>query len=488
VNGDACALPPADWPGVRASGTFSICLPSKVRFAYFPRFLPALQEPSMLKRLLACAALFLGLPFLSSGADWPGWRGPNRDAKSTETGLLSEWPEKGPRLLWNSLEANNKKGVGTGYSSVAVAHGNIYTMGDLTSTPGPKGKKGGDRECYVICLEEKTGKQLWATPISRGGGDGPRCTPVVDGDRIYALSRYGNLACLDAAKGTILWTKDYKKDFGGRMMSGWDYSESPLVDGDKLICTPGGEKAALVALNKYKGNVLWECPIPDCGGAGYASPVVAEVGGVRQYITLLGGPQKNQPHKNGGLVGVEATKGKFLWNYYRIANGTANIPTSIVKGDKVFCSTGYGVGAALLQLIPDGNGGCKAKELYFLPGNKLQNHHGGMVLLGDYIYGGHGHNQGNPFCLNMESGEFAWKPQRGPGDGSAAVVFADGNFYFRYQNGTMALVEATPSGYHLKSSFDLPSNMGIGWPHPVVANGHLYLRGQDQVLSYDVRR
>lgn len=439
----------------------------------------------MLKRLLAAAILLAALPFISSGNDWPGWRGPNRDAKSTETGLLSQWPEKGPPLLWNSREVNNKKGIGSGYSSIAVVKGKMYTMGDVTApaaTP-PKGKKGGGgRETFVFCLEEDTGKEIWTTPISQGGGDGPRCTPVVDGDRVYALSRHGNLACLDAKSGKIVWTKDYKKDFDGRMMSGWDYSETPLVDGDKLICTPGGEKAALVALDKYKGDVIWACPIADHGGSGYASPVVAEAGGVRQYITLLGAG------KNGGVVGVEATKGKFLWSYRKIANGTANIPTSIVKGDKVFCSTGYNAGAALLQLIPDGEGGCKTKEIYFLKGNTLQNHHGGMVLLGDYIYGGHGHNQGNPFCLNMQSGEFAWQPQRGPGDGSAAVVYADGNLYFRYQNGTMALIEASPSGYNLKSSFNVPGNMGIGWPHPVVANGHLYLRGQDQILCYDIKQ
>lgn len=432
------------------------------------------------------AVVLLIFPLLTFAADWPGWRGAKRDGISSETGLLGQWPDKGPTLLWNSKVVNDKKGIGSGYSSVAVVKGKIYTLGDINAAP-TKGKKGGERETVLFCFEEKTGKQLWATSIGKGGSDGPRCTPVVDGDRVYGLSRYGILACLGAEKGDILWQKDFKKDFGGRMMSGWDYSESPLIDGDKLICTPGGDQAAMVALDKTNGKVLWKCELADHGGAGYASPVVAEVDGIRQYITLLGAG------KNGGLIGVEANQGKFLWNYRKIANGTANIPTSIVKGDKVFCSTGYGTGSALLQLIPDGKDKCKVKEIYFLNGNTLQNHHGGMVLLGDYIYGGHAHNQGLPFCLNMESGKFAWAPQsKGREEdrnlGSAAVVYADGHLYFRYQNGTVALIEASPSGYHLKSTFELPSAMGIGWQHPVVVNGRLYLRGQDQILAYDIKQ
>src|SRR5262249_36539809 len=253
-----------------------------------------------------------------------------------------------------------------------------------------------------------------------------------DGDRVYALSRYGDLVCLGADKGEIRWQRHLKKDLGGRMMSGWDYSESPLIDGDKLVCTPGGDKAAIVALDKRTGEVIFKSAIPKCGGAGYASIVIAEVGGIRQYITLLGPGM--------GLVGVDAKDGRFLWNYARIANGTANIPTAVVKGDLVFTSTGYGTGAALLQLVPDSKGGIKAQERYFLGGDKLQNHHGGVILLGEYVYGGHGHNAGLPFCLNMERGQFAWSPVRGAGNGSAAVVYADGHLYFRYENNVMALV------------------------------------------------
>jgi outer membrane protein assembly factor BamB len=426
----------------------------------------------MLQRCLGLLVFALALgsavATLRSGfaADWPQWRGPNRDAVCTETGLLKQWPENGPKLLWNSKEVNGKKGVGRGYSSVAVAAGRIFTIGDRNG------------ECCVIALEEATGRELWATRIAAAKGDGPRCTPTVDGDRVYALSRHGDLACLNVQDGAVRWKKNYKADFQGKMMSGWEYSESPLIDGDKLICTPGGEQATVAALNKLNGNVIWLASIPNAGGSGYASVVTADVGGTRQYITLFGRC----------IAGVAARDGRFLWRYNRIANGTANIPTAIVIDDLVFCSTGYGTGAALLQLVPK-DGGIEVQERYFLKGKELQNHHGGMVRLGDHIYGGHGHNDGLPFCINWKTGKLAWGPVRGAGTRSAAVLYADGHLYFRYENGTMALVEATPTEYRLKSQFDLPKFTGTpSWPHPVIANGRLFIRGNDVLLCYDIRQ
>jgi outer membrane protein assembly factor BamB len=424
----------------------------------------------MHKPCLWCLALLSSLLLLSDclkshADDWPQWRGPRRDGISTETGLLPQWPEDGPKLLWDSKKVNGGLGVGRGYSSVAVAKGRIFTLGDR--------KKDG----FVFALDEVTGKQLWATRIAPGQGDGPRCTPTVDGDRVYALSRQGELVCLGVERGEVRWRKNFKDDFGGRMMSDWDYSESPLIDGDRLICTPGGDEATLVALDKYTGETVWQAAVPKGGGAGYASIVVAEVGGIRQYMTLLGS----------GLVSVGAKDGKLLWRYAKVANGTANIPTALVRGDLVFCSTGYNRGAALLRLVPV-NGGVEAKEIYFLKGNVLQNHHGGMVLLGEHVYGGHGHNAGAPFCLGLKTGSFACGPEEQPGDGSAAVVYADGHLYLRYQDGVMALVEATPQAYRLKSQFNLPAHLGTpGWAHPVVANGRLYIRGNDVLLCYDLR-
>src|SRR5262245_12478526 len=284
--------------------------------------------------------------------DWPQWRGPARDGISTEKGLLREWPQAGPPLLWDSRKLNGGQSVGTGYSSISISHGRLYTMGDANA------KKGGVAGGFLFCLDADTGKEIWKTKIGANQGDGPRCTPTIDGDRVYGLTRQGNLACLKTSDGSIVWQKDFKKDFDGKMMSGWDYSESPTIDGNKLICTPGGKDAILVALDKLIGKVIWKCQSPTQSGAGYASIVKAEVGGVPQYITLMG-PQL-------GIVGVHAETGKFLWNYKKVGNGTANIPTPIVKGDLVLTSTGYNTGTALLKIVPDSSGGATVKEQYFL--------------------------------------------------------------------------------------------------------------------------
>jgi len=426
----------------------------------------------------------------ATAPDWNQWRGPNRDAKSTETGLLREWPKDGPKLLWNSREVNKGNNLGRGYSSLAIVGGRIYTVGDREGhrDPGTSAKTKPERGMHLVCLEEATGKELWVTLLSPSWSDGPRCTPTVDGNRVYTLTplerdqqRTGFLSCVDAVNGKLLWQKNLLKEYGGQMQSGWNYSESPTIDVDKVVVTPGGKSAAMVALNKVTGDVIWKCEAPRDCGAGYASIVVAECAGVKQYITLMGPPL--------GVVGVDAYSGKFLWNYAKVTNGTAAIPTPLVQGDFVFASSGYGTGAALLKLVADSKGGVKAQEQYFLPGGKLQNHHGGMVMLGDYIYGGHGHNDGRPFCLEWKTGKMKWGPETNPaGSASAAVLYADGRLYFRWQTNLMGLIEATPKGHHLISEFQLPKGTSNpGWQHPVIHDGKLFIRGNDQVLCYDIR-
>jgi len=410
-------------------------------------------------------ALLVPLTLLAAKpvTEWPSWRGPNRDAISKETGLLSSWPENGPPLAWQI------EGLGKGYSSVSIAGGKIFTMGQR--------RKGS----YLIALDLNTRKELWATPVGRGR---PNCTPTVDGERVYALGRNGSFLCASTNDGSVLWRKDFREDFGGRMMSGWGYSESPLIDGDNLIVTPGAEDAMIAALDKTTGKVIWKAAMPgDVGargkdGAGYSSVVISNGGGVKQYIQLVGR----------GIVSVDAKNGKVLWTYNRIANGTANIPTPIVKGDYVFCSTGYGTGAALLKIVKQGTG-IDVEEQYFLNSRTLQNHHGGMVLVGDYVYCGHGHNNGLPICVELKTGEVMWGGRiRGPGTRSAAVVYADGHLYFRYENGVMALIEATPKEYRLKGSFKLATVNGRSWPHPVIYDGKLYLRDQDALMCYDISK
>jgi outer membrane protein assembly factor BamB len=456
----------------------------------------------MARTVRLCLSLFavslLAETSLLSADSWPGWQGPNRDNISPDTGLLKKWPQDGPPLKWKA------SGLGGGYSGISVVDGKIYTMGQVGAATGPynaqpaprpprtgaaRGKGSGRPaqnhggaagDCLVVCLEEQTGKIVWTQKV--GGGD-PNCTPAVDGDRVYALDRNGELSCLDTADGKIIWHKSFTRDFHGHMMSGWGYSESPLVDGEKLICTPGADEALVVALDKKTGATIWKGKPPeDLGsnglpGAGYSSVMISQGAGVKQYVQIVGR----------GLVSFRAEDGKFLWNYNRVANHVANIPTPIVKDDYIFASTGYGAGAALLELKKEGDS-VNAHEVYFLPGNKVQNHHGGMVLVGDYIYMGNGHNNGFPVCLDWKTGKIAWNGGRGPGTGSAAVLEADGELYFRYQNGMMALIEATPDGYHLRSKFMLPTHNAESWPHPVIVDRRLYLRDQGNLLCYDIAK
>jgi len=401
-------------------------------------------------------------------ADWPRFRGPQNNGLSTDTGLLQEWPEEGPPLLWTI------DGLGRGYSSVAIVDGKILTMGDRAGD-------GGDKQQFVIALDLATRREKWASPVGPPHSDGPRCTPTVDGELLYVIGTEGDLVCLETATGEVRWRKSFTEDFGGKMMSVWKFSESPLIDGDKVVCTPGGPEATLVALDKKTGETIWKCAVPDIGGrgkdgAGYASMVVAEIDGVRQYIQILGR----------GAVGVEAETGRFLWGYNRVANGVANIPTPVVRGNFVFVTTSYRTGCALLKLTRNGDR-MDAEEVYFLGPEEFENHHGGVVLVGDHLYGGSGQANGIPVCLEWETGKIVWKPEA-PGRGSAAVVFADGHLYFRYEDGLVALIEATPEEFRLKGTFQTAVKKGPSWPHPVIHEGKLYLRDNDTLMCYDVRK
>lgn len=415
--------------------------------------------------LLAAALMAAALDL--SAADWPGWRGPNRDAQSSETGLLSQWPPSGPPLVFKA------GGLGAGLSSVAVVGDRIYTLGDKSGAQ------------HVIALSRKDGAPLWSARVGPAWDDeygGPRSTPVVDGDLLYALGSHGDLVCLEAATGKERWRKNLEKDYGGRVMTVWKWAESPLVDGDRLVFTPGGARAAMVAVDKRTGATVWEAKdVPDLGsngkdGAGYSSIVISNGAGVKQYVQLLGR----------GLVGIRASDGRFLWGYNRVANGVANISTPLVRGNHVFASTGYQTGAVLLELQKAGEG-VRANELYFLPSTTFQNHHGGMVLVGNHVYAGHGHNKGFPICLELATGKVAWGGDiRNAGTGSAAVMYADGHLYYRYQNGVIVMVEATPAGYKEKGSLTIPDVKNPSWPHLVVAGGRLYVREQDDLYVYDV--
>jgi len=418
---------------------------------------------------LAVVALILSTTGVHA-EDWPQWRGQNRDGRSPESGLLQSWPEGGPPLAWKA------EGLGGGFSSVAVAGDRIYTLGDL-----------GDAQ-YAIAVRRDGGAIVWKTEIGPAWKDkylGPRSTPTVDGERVYVVGTEGDLFCLDAASGKKVWARNLAKDFGGTMMKAqgtyeWKFSESPLIDGDRVIVTPGAKDATLVALNKATGKEIWRAAVPGLGergtdGAAYSSVVVSEAGGTRQYVQFVGR----------GVIGVEAKTGRFLWGYNPVANDVANIATPLIDGDFVFASSGYGTGSALIKLTGTGDG-IAAEQVYFLDAKTMENHHGGLILHDGYVYTGTGHNKGFPLCVKMADGKVAWGKIRNEGQGSAAISYADGRLYFRYQDGLMVLVEATPEGYREHGSFKIPNVENPSWAHPVIAGGKLYLREQDQLFCYDI--
>ncbi len=410
--------------------------------------------------------------------DWPQWRGPNRDGVSAETGLLQEWPKGGPPKAWTV------KGCGGGYSTVAVAGGFIYGTGKI------------DDKDHIWCRKEKDGEPVWSTPVGdyrkTGYEEGTRSTPTVADGRVFAVTPGGTLVCVDAKTGKEQWRKEYVKDFGGGVPA-WGYSESVLVDGETVICIPAGKKAAVAALQAKDGSEVWKTEMKSVGAAaGYSSAVKTTVGKTDMYVVLLG------QAAGSGVVGVDAKSGKLLWNYNGVMNSTANIPTPVVKGDTIWVSTGYGSGAALLH-IKESGGKFEAEEVKaYKPGEnprqqppELQNHHGGMVLVGDHVYFGNAHNSGHPACVEFKTGEVKWKETKGAagGSGSGCVVYADGMLYFRYENGKMALVKADPKKFEVVGSFDIPeASKKPSWQHPVVANGKLYLRDQDNLHCFDVKK
>lgn len=420
--------------------------------------------------------------------DWPQWRGAHRDAVSRESGLLETWPTGGPKLAWRA------SGLGIGYASVVVGEGRLFTLGGNVGgltipVVNPTDEESDKRlpvPVSVIAIDEATGKLLWTRTL----GETTRninSTPTLDGDRLYALDPDGRLVCLNAATGDLIWQRRFVEDFNSKMMSARGCGESPLVDEDRLICTPGNRDAAMVSLNKFTGEVIWKAKLPELGplgrdGAGFSSIVVSEAAGIRQYVQLLGR----------GVIGIEAATGRYLWGYNAIANEHANIPTPIVNGEYVFAANGYTAGSVLLKLVRDPMSvpqepKVDAQVVYSLSGSQFQNHHGGIIRLGDHVFAGHGNNNGLPTCLELETGRILWK-RRGPGVGSAAIVCADGQLIFRYQNGLVALIEASPARFALHGTFEIPGAGGDSWSHPVVANGHLFLREQDSLWVYDLRR
>lgn len=373
--------------------------------------------------------------------------------------MLKEWPAGGPQLLWKT------PALGTGNGAPSVAGGRIYGMS----------YRGNDE--VVWALEEATGKPLWSTrtaaanrEIGPQAHDGPGCTPTVAGDRLYAIRAGGDVVCIQALDGKLLWLKNLVKDFGGAVLR-WGYAESPLVDGNKVIVTPGGRDATLVALNRTDGSILWKAQVPQGDGAAYSSVITLEIDGKRQYVQFLAG----------GVVGVSAADGRFLWRYDGPANRFGiNCSTPLFAEGHVFAASGYNHGDGLAKLAAGADGTITATEVYFT--RNMRSHHGGMALVDGHLYG---FDESNLTCIDFKTGKLKWF-DRNVGKGS--VTYADGRIYARSERGPVALVEANPEAYVEKGHFEQPDRSGkTTWPYPVIANGHLYLRDHDNLLCYAVK-
>lgn len=410
--------------------------------------------PLRTRSLLLCLAALLALPALAAAAgnDWPQWRGPDRSGKSPEKGLLQAWPTGGPQRLWMAT------GLGQGDGSVVMQGDQIFVQG----TRGEEGR--------LFCLRRGDGTLLWEAGLGpkyvNGNNPGECSTPTIDGDRVYALSGYGLLICAKTSDGSILWQVHLAKDLKGRS-GGWGYSESPLVEGNLLIVSPGAPQATIVALDKMTGKLVWASKgLSDL--CSYASPIAVDLGSRRVIIAFTGAAG----------VGLDASDGALLWRYAPPANGTANASTPIFHDNKVFYTSDYGTGGGLLELAPMEDR-VVTRQVYF---NKaMKNHFGGVVLLDGFLYGASGAVLA---CMNFDTGKLAWRHR---GIGKSALSYADGRLYLINERGEVALVESTPKFFRLISRFRVPNPTAPARTAPVVCDGRLYVRYGDNLACYDIR-
>lgn len=410
----------------------------------------------------SCLSMVLLLVGAVVAEDWPQWRGPNRDGISKETGLLKTWPKEGPKLVWQV------KDLGGGYSTPAVVGKRIYLLSNQ-----------GLEEESIKALDEN-GAQVWSTRIGKVGSPdqqpnypAARSTPTIEGTSLYALGSDGDLVCLDAATGKIQWQKNIRTEFHGKP-GRWAYSESPLIDGDVVVCTPGGADATMVTLNKKSGDVVWKAAIPEGDAAAYASVIKTEIGGVKQYVAFTAN----------GLIGVDAKIGKLLWRYDATKGSNGMSILTPVSRDGLVFSGGSKAGGAAVKLVSN-NGTVTAEQVYF--DTKLPTAIGGAVLVGDYLYGSAGQTL---VCADFKTGQIKWT-ERTVSAGS--LCYADGRLYMHFENGEVALIDPSPEAYHEQGRFTPPNpparanRMEKAWAYPVVANGRLYIRDTQSVWCYDIK-
>jgi outer membrane protein assembly factor BamB len=384
----------------------------------------------------------------AADADWPGWRGPNRDGKSLDRGLLKEWPTDGPKLLWKT------EVIGVGFSSVAVSGGKVYISGDQD------GK-------LMLFAFSRDGQLLWKVEHgkSRGGPEGSRATPVIDNRNLYLLNGHGLIGCFDANTGDLKWSHT-AKEFGGSP-GGWGYAESVLIYKNKAVFKPGGENC-VVALDKTSGQTLWTSSGFEAGPE-YSSCLLVTFEDVPMIVS----------GSNRGIFAVEAETGKILWSNDWSARNTANCPTPAYADGYVFWSNGYGKGGICLKLKKQGD---KVTAEQAWTTKELTCHHGGYIIHQGHIYGNH---EGGWACLELATGKRQWF-ERAVGKGS--LCFADAMLYLFSETGGLAgLATCSPEGLELKGRVKV-AGKGPSWAHPVVSGGRLYLRYDTNLYCFDVKR
>lgn len=395
--------------------------------------------------------ILVSLPSFSE--DWPQWRGIHRDGKTPETNLLTEWPEEGPKLLWQA------EGVGEGHASMAVAGGLVYTTGMV-----------GEKAEGVLSAVDLSGQLVWQTsygPEWKGMYPGARTCPTIDGDRGYILSGAARLVCFDSRTGVILWSENIDEKFEG-LDPRVGYAESLLVDGDSVICSPGGENASLVALDKRTGETIWTT-VGFSDQSAYCSPILVERGGSRLIVTVTAR----------SLAGVDVETGELVWRApFDVDAEDPNHSVSPVYEDgRIYITSGHRDGGCMYELAADG----RSIEQRWTDEN-LNTLHGGLVTVEGHVYGTS--TKGRWICLDLSTGNVMYET-RGVGMGS--VIYADGMLYCYGEKGRLGLVKAFPGEYQLVSSFEIPNGGGPHWAHPVISDGRLYVRHGNAIMAYDIR-
>jgi outer membrane protein assembly factor BamB len=404
--------------------------------------------------------LILTLSTMTLAADWPQFRGPERTGKSTETGLLQQWPKDGPKMLWSA------EGLGVGWSSLAVVEGTIYTTGMV------------NKQGILFALDVK-GNPKWQRtygPEWTGSFPGVRSTPTVDGERIYVLSGNCEVYCFDRKDGAIVWQVDAYQKFKVQKKPSWGFSDSPLLVDDKLICTPGGSEATMAALNKQNGQVIWACK-EVTEPSSYCPSTLCEWGGKKIVVSQTAE----------SVIGVETENGKLLWrvpftDYQSPPIKAINPVAPCYHNGCVFVTSGYNDKAVMLQLAADGSQVTKK----WVDGT-LDCHHGHVVLVDGYIYGANwlSNSDGNWVCLDWQTGKVRWEKHW---FNKGSIIYADGMLYcYEEKSGNLGLVKSSPEGFNLVSSFQITQGDGRHWAHPVISDGVLYVRHGDVLMAFDIK-